>query len=288
MLINSKRILADARKRGICVPAFNVYNLESIQAVFQANSTFNDPVIIAFGEGYIKDVSISVIAAMVREIDRDFDMPVVLHLDHSKDPEHIMEACRAGFTSVMYDGSHLPFTENIIQTRNIVEMTGIFDVSVEAELGSMNLEDGSQSGRPDLFTDPAAARKFTDETKADSLAVSIGNAHGSYTGDPHIAFERLQEIQREVSIPLVLHGSSGLSDQDILRAVGLGISKININTEIAMAGARGIAAGLTDDLTPRLEQLMRAAKIEMAEAMKKYIDLSRGSTSSRKKDHMNY
>lgn len=118
--------------------------------------------------------------------------------------------------------------------------------------------------------------------------MSIGNAHGSYTGDPHIEFERLQEIQREVSIPLVLHGSSGLSDQDILRAVGLGISKININTEIAMAGARGIAAGLTDDLTPRLEQLMRAAKIEMAEAMKKYIDLSRGSTSSRKKDHMNY
>ena len=278
MLINLKNMLHYAAMRKIAVGSFNVYNVESLQAVVKASRATGKPVIISFGESYVSHMPLEVMADMVKNYCAAAEIPVVLHLDHSKNSETIFKALKAGFTSVMYDGSALELAENIRRTRYIAEIAHALDASVEGELGYMNNEDGSA---PEAFvaakgyTTIAAAKEYAEKSGADALAIAIGNAHGIYKGEPVLDFDRLRGIAAKVEIPLVLHGSSGIPAASLQRAITLGIRKININTEISTAGikaARNFLESHTDENT-RFEALAGAAEEVMFATVKNYIEL---------------
>ncbi len=274
MLTNSITLLKDARAHARCIPAFNVYNLETAQAAFQAAKLAQKSVITAFGEGYQENASLPVMAAIVKTLAEQHPYPVVLHLDHCKEIDTIYRAIDAGFTSVMYDGSRLSLKDNIANTLRVVQYAHERGVSVEGELGCMNPEDGSEM--PDsishsAYTDVNQARKYTAETGIDSLAVAVGNAHGLYKGTPHLNMERLEEIYQAAGIPLVLHGCSGIPAEQIRQAVSIAVAKINVNTELALAGSNQIAALLKGKENVRLEKLMLGAREGMVEVMKSFF-----------------
>ena len=277
MLISSSKLLSEARKASSCIPAFNFYNLETAQAIFTVAKKAKRPVIAAFGEGYLGHASLEVIAGIVKTLAKEHPYPMVLHLDHCQSPDVIHKAIEAGFTSVMYDGSRLPLEENIKNTRAIVDYAHQENVSVEGELGYLNPEDGSASAtdqEQDGFTNPAEALRFVTETGVDSLAVAIGNAHGLYKGVPELNIQRLTEIYNAVGIPLVLHGCSGIPAIKIQEAVSIAVAKININTELALAGSKGMAQLMQQDPNVRMEKLMLKARESMAEAMIPFFTLS--------------
>lgn len=274
MLTNSITLLKDARVHARCIPAFNVYNLETAQAAFQAAKLVQKPVITAFGEGYQENASLPVMAAIVKTLAEQHPYPVVLHLDHCKEIDTIYRAIDAGFTSVMYDGSRLPLKDNIANTLRVVQYAHERGVSVEGELGCMNPEDGSEM--PDsishsAYTDVNQARQYVSETGVDALAVAVGNAHGLYKGTPHLNMERLEEIYQTTKIPLVLHGCSGIPPEQIRKAVSIAVAKINVNTELALAGSNQIAVLLRTKGNVRLERLMLGAREGMAEVMKSFF-----------------
>jgi len=279
MLQNSIELLKSARKSGRCLAAFNIYNLETIAAAFSAAERTQAPVILAFGEGYLKYASFETIAAIVNSLDKYHQLPVVLHLDHCRSIENIRAAIAAGFTSVMYDGSALPFKENIVYTKLVAEYAHDLGVSVEGELGRMNSEDGRDDYSTHTgsdYTDPQQALEYFEQTRIDSLAVSVGNAHGLYKGVPNLVFSRISEIYEKTKLPLVLHGSSGIPDEQLVKAIGIAISKVNINTELAITGAFAIKELLSqEDSTPvRMEILMSQAKKQMDLVMEHYIRLT--------------
>lgn len=283
MLVNLKELLNQCQKNKTAVPAFNVYNLETILAVNQAANHSNSPVIFSFGESYLDDVPIELIAFNVRFLAEQSQQPMVLHLDHAKNLSTIRRAIDCGFTSVMYDGSHLSIEENIINTRAMVEIAREAKVSVEGELGYMNPEDGSHHDDPisadhSEFTRPELALKYVTETGVDALAIAIGNAHGLYQGEPHLEFSVLTEIAALTDIPLVLHGSSGIPEDQIKKAINFGICKINVNTELALGAVESIRQSIK--MSPevnslRYEKLIRQTKADLVLLIEKYLKLTR-------------
>lgn len=278
MLLNLKDILEYAEVNQSAVGSFNVYNLESIQAVVQAALAAKQPVIISFGESYTSHAPIEVIAEIVKIYCMKSDVPFCLHLDHSKELATIMKAIRAGFTSIMYDGSTLPLNENIQRSRKVVELAHSVGVSVEGELGYMNNEDGSSTEGLCLasgYTTVAAAKEYTEQSGVDALAIAIGNAHGIYKGIPTLDFLRLEEIKRMIKVPIVLHGSSGIPADSLRKAIALGVRKININTEVSTKGIQAARSFLADhlDKNTRFETLAKAAEGEMSKTVADYINL---------------
>lgn len=234
MIANLNDVLYQALDKKYAVGAFNVYNYETIKAVIEAIRENKTPAIIAFGEKYLANMELKEVANLVRTMTLDLDLPVVLHLDHTKDMDIIKKAIDSGFTSVMYDGSHLSFKENLENTKKVVEYAHRANVTVEAELGSIAL--GSHSNEDEgvtAYTDPNQAKEFVEKTKVDCLAVSIGTVHGMYKGEPNISVDRLREIKALVNIPLVLHGGSGTPKNTVHECIRNGIAKINVNTEIS-------------------------------------------------------
>ncbi len=278
MLINLKKMLEQAIKNNSAIGSFNVYNLESIQAVVEAAQALGKPAIIAFGESYTKHAPLEVIAAIVKKYCTDSEIPYVLHLDHSKNFETIIRAIRAGFTSVMYDGSSLPLDKNIEKTRYVVQIAHMADVSVEGELGYMNNEDGTASLSLSLakgHTKPEDARKYAEASGIDALAIAIGNAHGIYKGVPELDFERLAEISSVVDVPLVLHGSSGIPIPSLQKAITLGIRKVNINTEISTQAIKTARQFLHENTQEnlRFETLLKSSENTMNRAIKEYLSI---------------
>lgn len=278
MLINLKKMLELAVKNNCAIGSFNVYNLESIQAVIEAAQALKQPAIIAFGESYTKHASLEVIAAIVEKCCTDSEIPFVLHLDHSKKFETIIRAIRAGFTSVMYDGSALPLIENIEKTRYVVQTAHMAGVSVEGEIGYMNNEDGTASLGLSLtkgYTKPEDARRYAETSGIDALAIAIGNAHGIYKGVPELDFERLAEISSVVDVPLVLHGSSGIAIPSLQKAIALGIRKININTEISTQAIKTARQFLYENTQEnlRFETLMKNSEQTMSRVVREYLNI---------------
>lgn len=278
MLVNLKYVLSRAEAEKKAVPAFNVYDLETIMAVLDASNKSKSPVIISFGESYFNQVPIEIIAEIVKKFAVDYDFDIVLHLDHAKKFESIIRAIRCGFTSVMYDGSYLPFEENILNTAEIVKIAHAADVSVEAELGYMNAEDGSRSTEANVmnYTDAEMAVRFTEDTDIDALAIAVGNAHGIYKSKPHLHFERIKEIKDITNIPLVLHGSSGIPESSIKKAIELGICKFNINTEVAVGAVEAIKKLFNENPGEkfRLEKVLKYTRDEMVKIIEYYIKLA--------------
>jgi len=272
MLLNLKDILEYAEVHQSAIGSFNVYNLESIQAVVQAALNAKQPVIISFGESYTSHAPIEVIAEIVKIYCINAAVPFCLHLDHSKELATIMKAIRAGFTSIMYDGSALPLHENIERSRKVVELAHLVGVSVEGELGYMNNEDGTSPDGLRLaegYTTVAAAKEYTEQSGVDALAIAIGNAHGIYKGIPTLDFRRLEEIKRNIKVPIVLHGSSGIPAASLHKAIALGVRKININTEVSTKGIQTARSFLADhlDKNTRFETLAKAAEDAMSQTV---------------------
>jgi fructose-bisphosphate aldolase class II len=262
-LVTLRDVLGKAEKGGYAVGAFNANNMEIVQAIIESAVEERSPVIIQASQGAIKYAGLDFIVAMVTTAAESADVPVVLHLDHGTDFSQVMRCIRQGFSSVMIDGSRLPLEENISITRQVLEVARAVGVSVEAELGKIGgtEDDISVNERDALFTDPQEAKTFVEETGVDALAVAIGTAHGVYKGEPKLDFPRLQKIKELTDVPIVLHGSSGVSDDAIRQAVELGISKINIDTDIRQAFVGRAVAYMKenpDNIDPR--KLLAPAK----------------------------
>ena len=229
-LVTMKQLVDEAWRDGTCIPAFNVGSLEMVRGALRAAEELETPVIIQIAERLLKYSPLELIGpGMVRAAEKSY-LPVAVNFDHSSTYEVIRKALDLGFTSVMYDGSTLPYEENIEGTARIAELAAGYGASVEGELG---LVGGSEDGLSDhgiLCTNPDKARDFCERTGIDCLAVAIGNAHGDYPVAPVLAFDILEEINRKAGVPLVLHGGSGISDDDFRKAISLGIAKINIGT----------------------------------------------------------
>lgn len=241
MLVTGSEILRWAEKKNLAVGAFNVNNMECLQAVIAAAENKKSPVIIQTSEGAIKYAGIDYLAAMVTLAAKKATVPVALHLDHGTTYNTIVKCIASGWTSVMIDGSSYDLETNIEKTKEIVKIAHACGVSVEAELGRLyGVEDQISVNEKDvMYTNPDEAEEFVKQTNVDSLAIAIGTAHGMYKGVPKLDFERLDIIKNRLKMPIVLHGASGISAQDLKKAIKLGVNKINIDTDIRLAFASG-------------------------------------------------
>lgn len=255
-LVPVSELLKKAEEGGYAVGAFNCNNMEIVQAIIAAAEAENAPVIMQASQGAIKYAGIDYIVAMAKLAAERTHVPVALHLDHGTSFEQVMQCIRAGFSSVMIDGSKLPLEENIALTRRVLDVARAVGVSVEAELGKIGgtEDDIYVSEREAFFTDPEEAGIFVRETGVDALAVAIGTAHGQYKGTPELDFPRLEKIKSIVKIPIVLHGSSGVPDDAIREAIRLGVRKVNIDTNIReafTAAARKVLEENPKEIDPR-------------------------------------
>ncbi|WP_332446397.1 class II fructose-bisphosphate aldolase [Sphaerochaeta sp.] len=277
MIRNLAEVLAGAEASGYAVGSFNGYDYLTFRATVEASRELGFPAIIAFGAAYLKNMSVEEVASVFRQLATRTSQDVVLHLDHCKDFAAIVRAIKAGFTSVMYDGSALPFEENLARTAQVVAVAHAAGVSVEAELGSIAGGDKShEGGGEEIYTNPELAKRFAEETGIDALAVSIGTVHGLYKGEPKISIETLRAIDTVVPVPLVLHGGSGTPEQTIKQCIAHGIRKINVNTEISVAVLDALQTSLSDTVKQaHLSQLMLGEMDVMKQVVIKYMRMFR-------------
>ena len=240
MLISGKEILSVANQHGFAVPAFNAGSGQLLEAVMQACEELQSPVMIAIHPDELSFLTDSFVD-QVKYYANYTKLPVCIHLDHGASYEQVIHAIQLGFTSVMIDASHLPYEENVSITQKVVAAAHPVGVSVEAELGTIGDTGNSIEGGVTevIYTDPDVAQDFVERTGTDSLAVAIGTAHGIYPKNikPHLRHDILEEITKKVSIPLVLHGGSSNPDEEIAKAVKMGINKINISSDIKIVFA---------------------------------------------------
>jgi fructose-bisphosphate aldolase class II len=232
--------LKRAQAEHFAVPLFDAFDSTSIDGIFTAAEEKHAPVIVAFYAGILDHLNAHSLTEYIRTRAKESSTIATLMLDHGGSFEHVMKALTWGFTDVMYDGSKLPYEENIANTRAVVRAAHAVGVPVEAELGHVGIgsEYASFGSQRKGFTDPNLVEKFVTETGVDYLAVAIGNAHGVYHGEPHLDIDLLKEIRQRVDIPLVLHGGSGISAEQFRAAIEAGIAKINIATDLYMTTAR--------------------------------------------------
>ncbi len=247
-LVTTKQLLLDAQKNGYAVGAFNVENMEMVQAVVDAAQELHSPVIMQTTPSTVKYADVDYFFANAKTAAEKASVPVVLHLDHGNSFDLAMKAFRAGYTSIMIDGSHENFEDNIVLTKAVVNACHPADVPVEAELGKVGgKEDDLEGGEGNPYTDPMEAKIFAEATGVDSLAVAIGTAHGVYQGVPKLDVERLSEIREVVSVPLVLHGTSGVPDETVKECIKRGICKVNYATDLRIAFSKGVNEVLKED-----------------------------------------
>jgi fructose-bisphosphate aldolase class II len=298
MLVSCTSLLQRARREHFAVPAFNINDLEVLKAVVSAAEELRSPVIVQTSEGAIEYAGMDYLIAMVR-VAAQAKLPVVLHVDHGKNLATIHEAIKRGYTSVMFDGSSLPYEENLKKTQQVVAWAKTKKVSVEAEIGAIKgMEDFvNVAARDAALTQPEQALAFARASHCDSLAVAIGTAHGAYkfSGETHLDLVRLKKIAALVSKPLVLHGASGVLedvvgiaerygaklgeargvlDSDIKKAIKLGITKVNIDTDLRLAFTAGIREAVHDlpkVIDPR--KLLEPASLLMKEVAKRKMKL---------------
>ena len=229
-LVTMKKLLEQASKERRGVGAFSVGNMEMVKGAVQAAEEMNTPIILQIAEVRLPHSPLALMGSMMVRAAKEAKVDVAVHLDHGLTVETVKKALELGFTSVMFDSSNYSFEENIERTKEVAELAKGYGATVEAELG---LVGGSEDGSEDhgiRCTDPEDAKVFCERTGIDALAVAIGNAHGNYPVAPTLAFDVLEEIEKRTEVPLVLHGGSGITDDDFRRAISLGIVKVNIAT----------------------------------------------------------
>lgn len=264
-LVDPRQIIENARKGGYAIGAYNMHNEETTEALLWAAEKAKSPVYLQVGRAIIPHMGVTRAFEMTKRIAERSNAEVVFHLDHGSWDE-VIEALRLGFTSVMYDGAHLPFEENIATTRKIVEISHAFGVPVEAELGKIP-DAGVKVHWPDYYTDVEEARRFVAETGIDSLAISVGIVHGVVPGLPQepISIERIKELKAATGIPLVLHGASGLTETEVREARAAGVCKFNADTDLRHAFRAGLEAVFAEG-DRQLEDAMAEGRKRMVEA----------------------
>ena len=243
MLVNLNEVLKKAQKGKYAVGLFNTTDTDMLQAVIEAAEESNSPVILGTAEvllpyGELKLIAPSVIAAAKRA-----KVPVVVHYDHGLTFDRCIEALKLGFSSIMFDGSAKPYEQNIAETREMVKIAHAFGATIEGEIGHVGEAAKEDNLLTDMYTTPEEAKAYLEATGVDALAVAIGSAHGVYKKKPMLNIERLKEISSAVKVPLVLHGGSGLSDDDFKNTIRNGIAKVNIFTDLCLAGERAMKDG---------------------------------------------
>lgn len=298
MLVTNKDLMLPAVQEAYAVGAFNISNLESMVAVVEAAIEEKSPVIVAVTPSSIEYAGLVYIGKMVRTAAEFVPVPMSLHLDHGKDMEVVSKCIDAAFTSVMIDGSHLKFEENVALTKRVVDLAHPKGISVEGELGRLaGVEESTVEEREAVLTDPDAAEEFVERTGVDALAVAIGTSHGAYKfkGEPKLDFERLRLIHKKVDVLLVLHGASsvpsriiekavkygaelggakGIPEEHIRKAISLGITKINIDTDLRLAFTGTVREFLVKSpkvFDPR--KILGSAKEAMKEVVKSKMRL---------------
>ena len=250
MLVSTKEMLQRARREGYAVPAPNFFDFRSASAYLEVAEALNKPLILAFAQAHMDQFDLEDAAMIGRYLAKKASVPVALHLDHGTDETIIKQAIDLGFTSVMIDASQEKIEENIMKTKAIVAFARPREVAVEAELGHVgagdNYEDHEHSDS--IYTKASEVEKFIEMTDVDSLAISIGTAHGIYKGKPKISFNTLHDIFSKTAIPLVLHGGSSSGEENLHRCATEGIAKINIFTDIVEGGMKAINNGRLTEL----------------------------------------
>lgn len=268
-------IIKEAKLKKTAVGHFNVSNLEGVKAVFEAARGLNLPVIIGTSEGERNFIGVRQIAALIKSFQEEFSYPIFLNADHTYSLEKVKEAVEAGYDSITFDGSKLSYEENVIKTKEAVEYAKQSAVIIEGELGyirgSSELHKEAIEIQENDLTNPEQARDFVEKTGVDILAVAVGNIHGMIEGSsvPRLDIQRIKAIKDAVKIPLVLHGGSGISDEDFLAAIDAGISIIHINTELRLAWRQGLEKALKDNPEEIVPYKILPPVVE---TMKKVID----------------
>lgn len=241
-LVTTKQMLLDAQKGNYAVGAFNVENMEMVMAVMEAAEELKSPVIMQTTPSTVKYAGLDFFLANVKAAAERASVPVAMHLDHGSSFELAMQAYRTGYTSIMIDGSHGSFEENIAVSKAVADACTPSGIPVEAELGKVGgKEDDLDGGDDNPYTDPDQAVEFVKHTGITFLAVAIGTAHGVYKGEPKLDLDRLSEIREVVDIPLVLHGTSGVPDETVTECVNRGICKVNYATDLRIAFTKGVS-----------------------------------------------
>lgn len=242
-LVSMTEMLKKAKAEGYAVGQFNINNLEFTQAILQASEEEKSPVILGVSEGAGRYIGgFKTVVKMVEGLLEDYNMtvPVAIHLDHGSSFDKCKEAIDAGFTSVMYDGSHHPFAENVELTKKVVDYAHAQGVSVEAELGTVGGQEDDVIGEGIIYADAKECEELVKGTGIDCLAPALGSVHGPYKGEPKLGYREMEEIGNLTGVPLVLHGGTGIPTKDIQKAISLGTAKINVNTENQIASAKTV------------------------------------------------
>jgi len=280
-LTNLKDLLAPAQEEGYAVAAFDVVNTEYASAIVNAAEKESSPVIVMVLEGYLRYFDMELLIPSLLEIGARAAVPVAVHLDHATRWETVVRAVKAGCTSVMLDCSTLPYEENVSRTKDVVSLCRAIGVSVESEIGSVLGDEAigqtelvSSDVDEQYFTDVEEAERFVAETAVDVLAISVGNTHGLYRGEPELDLARIEEVASRTEVPLALHGGSGLSDQDFRDAIRKGMCKVNINTALVLAAGKRLKKSF--DETPdgfNYPELLFSAHQAVEEEAKHYMRL---------------
>jgi len=281
MIVTLKDVLKDAKKNKYAVGLFNTVNLEMAKGVIAAAEQTKSPVIIGTAEVLLPYSSLKELAYFLVPMAKKATVPVVLHLDHGLTAEKVIEALTLGFSSVMYDCSTCTYEDNIAKVKEMSKIAKIFGASIEAELGHVGANEIAAESHGDndnsIYTQPRQAKEFVDLTNVDALAVAIGTAHGAYKSKPKLDIERLKEISNIVNVPLVLHGGSGLSNEDFENCIKNGISKVNIFTDINCAAAKAAVNSYKEGngMTDLMESIVDSIKEVTITKMKMFGSVNR-------------
>ena len=272
MLVTLNQVLVPAKRNKYAVGLFNTVNIELARGVIAAAEETKSPVIVGTAEILFPYGPLDEVSYYLLPMAKKANVPVVAHLDHGLKKETCLKALELGFTSIMYDCSTDDYDTNVAKVKEMAEIAHSYGATIEGELGHVGDNDDSELHNPsDYFTDPEMAKDYVEKTKIDALAIAVGNAHGAYKFPPKLDFERIKTIANTVNVPLVLHGGSGLTDNDFKTAIECGISKINIFTDINTAMAKGERDRFTDinngitDLIPSAVDAVRKATISKME-----------------------
>lgn len=272
-LVSMRDLLLDARKGGYAVAAFNMENMEMAQVIVRTAQEMRSPVILQTTPGSVKYAGLGMMSAMAAVEAEKADIPVVLHLDHGDSYDLCLAAMKAKYTSIMIDGSKLPYEENIALTARVVREAKKYGIDVEGELGTVGGKEDAHTVKKgeEIYTDPKQAEEFWKKTGVRSLAVAIGTAHGFYKGVPKLDFGRLEKIVSLVNVPIVLHGASGVPDEQVRRAVELGVCKVNFATELRAALTAGVREALRDESIYDPKKFMAKGAERVAEVVRHKI-----------------
>ena len=275
-LVNMKKLLQQAEQLDIGCGAFNVGNVEMVRGVIKAAEETETPVIMQIAEGRLPYSPLEFMGPMMIEAAKEAKVDIAVHLDHGKTKECIRKALDFGFTSVMFDGSTLPFKGNVEKTKEIADLAAEYGADAEGELGLVGGSEDGGKGFAIKYTDPESAKLFCQRTGVTALAVAIGNAHGTYAAAPALEFNVLKQIDRMTDVPLVLHGGSGISDKDFQKAIRCGIRKVNIATASFEAVMRATEHYRASTQSPDYFGQSQAMAEGVCENVKRHIRIFRG------------